>query len=339
MKGGKYRPMQALEPNSSLVWDVHACLPLDVNTPFSLLDVHREGGTNVLSINVGMDMNPVDQILRVIAAFRAKIRAEPSKFLQVESFADIGRARAQGRLAIYFDLEGSVMLQDMPEMIDVYHRLGVRQIHFAYNRNNSVAGGCHDDDSGLTDLGREMVAEVNRLGLLMDCSHMGTTSCYDVLACSTKPVIFSHTNPLSISGHARCIDDALIKACAAQGGVIGLSGYHRFLGVSGEPQVEDMLAQIEYVVNLVGTAHIAIGLDYMHNAAGLSDFSTDIDQDYWWPPKYQYPASLDEHQHVFSPMLLRPLATAMIRTGYDPTDVDAILGGNMLRIAEQTWQP
>ena len=82
-------------------------------------------------------------------------------------------------------------------MVALYRDLGVRQIHLAYNRNNSVADGCHDVERGLTALGRKIVAAVNEAGLLMDCSHTGRRCSLDIMAASTQPVIFSHSKPLA----------------------------------------------------------------------------------------------------------------------------------------------
>ena len=131
-------------------WEAHACLPLHPAADFSPMDALRAAGVNYVSINVGMDMNPVAQIMAVIAAFRAKIAANPERYQLVSSVADIREAAAAGRLAIGFDLEGAMPLQEHPEMVALYRDLGVRQIHFAYNRNNSVADGCHDEARGLT---------------------------------------------------------------------------------------------------------------------------------------------------------------------------------------------
>ena len=126
-------------------WEAHACLPLSPDADFAPLDRYRAAGVHYVSINVGMDMNPLSQVLSVIAAFRTKIAAHPERYVLASSVADIERAAGEGRLAVGFDLEGAMPLQEQPEMVALYRDLGVRQIHLAYNRNNSVADGCHDE--------------------------------------------------------------------------------------------------------------------------------------------------------------------------------------------------
>ena len=188
------------------------CLPLHPRASFAPIDQLRAAGLNYVSINVGMDMNPVSQILPVIAGYRATIAAHPEKYTLVSSVADIAPARLAGQIAIGFDLEGAMPLLDQPDMVALYASLGVRQIHFAYNRNNSVADGCHDAERGLTPLGRRMVHAVNDAGLLMDCSHTGRRCSLEIMQASAKPVIFSHANPLALVEHGRNISDEQIRA-------------------------------------------------------------------------------------------------------------------------------
>ncbi|HSY26384.1 MAG TPA: membrane dipeptidase, partial [Burkholderiaceae bacterium] len=154
-------------------WEAHLCLPLHPNADFSPIDRLRDAGVSYVSINVGADMNPVAQVMSVIAGFRSTIEANPDRFAMAGTVDDILQAAAVGKISISFDLEGALPLLDQPEMVALYAALGVRQIHFAYNRNNNIADGCHDVERGLTALGNRMVQAVNEAGLLMDCSHTG----------------------------------------------------------------------------------------------------------------------------------------------------------------------
>ncbi|OSQ39050.1 peptidase M19 [Thalassospira mesophila] len=320
----------------TFTWDAHACLPLDPVIPIDLLDTYRAGNIDYVCINVGMDMNSVAHILRVIAAFRAKIAAHPDKYMQIETFDDLARAKQAGLLGVGFDLEGSVMLQDMPEMVPVFARLGVKQIHFAYNRNNSVAGGCHDDDIPLTALGHDMVKAVNNAGMIMDCSHTGRQSSLDIMRVSTKPVVFSHANPKVLGGHERCIDDEQIKACAATGGVIGVCGFQRFMKSANAPDVPDMVRHIDYLVKLVGVDHVGIGLDTMPSVKGADDFPDGVDRAFYWPKERGYGPNAGGAA-VFDPRKLPALADTLINEGYLPDMVDKIMGENFVRVAKDSW--
>ncbi len=187
----------------SIVWDAHACLPLIPGHSMEALERHRAAGVSFVSVNVGMDMNPMAQIMRIIAGFRAWLEQHSDHFLLAGSVADVERAKREGKLAVAFDLEGSVMLADDPAMVRLYRDLGVRQIHLAYNRDNSVAGGCHGNDVPLTPLGRRVVEAINRAGLIIDCSHSGYRTSMEIMERSTRPVIFSHSNPRALKNHAR----------------------------------------------------------------------------------------------------------------------------------------
>src|SRR5471030_2567037 len=154
----------------ALVWDAHSCVPLKPEFGLAMLSQHRRAGVDYVSINVGYDPIPWPHSLRVLAGFRAWVLQHPEEFQLVETIADVHAAKRDGRLGVSFDLEGALAFDGDLDMIALYHRLGVRQAHLAYNRNNPVAGGCHDEDIPLTAFGRRVVGEINRLGILMDCS-------------------------------------------------------------------------------------------------------------------------------------------------------------------------
>ena len=319
-------------------WEAHACLPLHPQADFSPLDRLREVGVNYVSINVGMDMNPLSQIMTVLAAFRAKIAAAPERFRLVGSVADIEAAASAGVLAIGFDLEGAMPLLEQPEMVALYRDLGVQQIHFAYNRNNSVADGCHDVERGLTPLGQRMVSAVNHAGMLMDCSHTGRRCSLDIMAASSKPVIFSHANPLALVEHGRNISDEQIRACAATGGVVCVSGVSVFLG-STTPDVDDVARHAAYIANLVGVAHVGIGLDISFRQPELDDNPPgDYDPGYWWPKSAGYDRAISRITYT-PPETWQLLDAALQKTGMTAADAAAVMGDNMLRVARASWQP
>lgn len=319
-----------------LNWEAHACLPLHPQADFSPLERLRDAGVNYVSVNVGMDMNPVSQILSVLAAFRANIAAQPDRFMLASSVADIEKAAASGLLAIGFDLEGAMPLQEQPESVALYRDLGVRQIHFAYNRNNSVADGCHDVERGLPPLGRRMVEAVNAAGVLMDCSHTGRRCSLDIMAASSQPVIFSHANPLALVEHGRNISDEQIRACAATGGVICVSGVSIFLGAR-TPTADDVARHAAYVANLVGLQHVGIGLDISFRQDELNDNPpVDYDPAYWWPESAGYHRALE--RITYTPVeTWQRLAQALQRVGMTPGEAASVMGLNMMRVAGQVW--
>jgi membrane dipeptidase len=317
-------------------WEAHTCLPLHPDASFAPLERYRTAGVHYVSINVGMDMNPLSQILPAMASFRARLLAQPDRYLLPRTVADIERARHEGKLAVGFDLEGSVPLLEHPDMVALYRDLGVRQIHFAYNRNNPVAGGCHDVPQGLTALGRRMVDAMNAAGVLMDCTHTERRTTLDIMACSRHPVVFSHANPLTLVEHGRNISDEQIRACANTGGVVCISGVSRFLGTD-TPEAADIARHMAYVANLVGPQHVGLGLDIGFGEAHLDDTPPPpFDPAHWWPASAGYGHGISEMR--YAPVeTWQALPAALQAAGFSPADIDGALGDNMARVARTVW--
>jgi len=318
----------------SLVWEAHACLPLLPGQDMSPLERYRDAGFHHVSVNVGMDMTPTVQVLRVIAGFRNWIRQNSDRFLLARSLDDIDAAAQSGRLAITFDLEGSDMLERDPAMVSLYAELGVRQMLLAYNRDNACAGGVHGAGTGLTDLGRAVIGEMNRCGIIADCAHASKRASLDIIEASRKPAVFSHANVKALFDHPRNIDDEQIRACAAAGGVIGITGLDVFLG-DPELSTDAYIRQIQYVADLVGPGHVGIGLD-MVLVPGHSDLPDGDDEERWWPSQYYGGIT---SLRCIPPERIGDILGALGRAGFSPADVEGIAGRNFRRIAEASWLP
>ncbi len=318
-------------------WEAHACLPLHPQADFAPIDRLRAAGVHYVSINIGMDMNPLAQVMAVIAGFRATVAAHPDKYRMVATLQDIEAAKAAGCIGVGFDLEGAMPLLEQPEMVALYKSLGVHQMHLAYNRNNSVAGGCHDTEQGLTPLGHKIVEAINQAGVLMDCSHTGRKCSLDIMAASSAPVIFSHANPVALVEHGRNITDEQIKASAATGGVICVNGVSFFLGTDN-PTAVDLARHAAYVADLVGVEHVGIGTDISFSQPELNDTPPgDYDPTYWWPQSAGYDRTTTRSS--YPPIeAWRELSTELQRTGMTADEAALVMGGNMMRVARQVWR-
>ncbi|MCS6877534.1 MAG: dipeptidase [Geminicoccaceae bacterium] len=321
----------------AIVWDAHVCLPLHPDADLGVLRRHLAAGATFVSVNVGMDLNPLPQILTVLASFRAQLRARPDLFVPVDTAEDVVRAKAQGKLAVAFDLEGAIPLCGRPEMVRLFYDLGVRQMHLAYNRNNAVAGGCYDEDVPLSPLGREIVKAIYAAGMFMDVSHTGHRSSLEIMDMGLGPVIFSHANPRALKDDKRNATLEQIRACAATGGVICVNGVGRFLTDprAGTPAILDA---VDWLVERVGPAHVGLGLDYSYPTQGLDDSPPDLDRDYWWPRREGYGSGLTGIR-IAAPEQLPEITEGLLARGYAEDDVRRILGENMLALARATWKP
>jgi len=325
-----------ITPQNTFTWDAHCGFEMTPNAPIApLLEPWRLAGIDYFSINVYYDPHPWTRCIENIAALRRRIVQEAPWCQLVATVADIDAAHANGKAAVTFDIEGMNALNGRADLVQTYYELGVRQMLFAYNRNNLAGGGCHDTDVGLTDFGRAIIDEMNRVGMIIDCSHAGFKTSMEAMEHSQAPVIFSHANALALADHGRNIRDEQIRACAATGGVIGINGLNLFLGDGDQPQPATVARHIAYVAELVGVQHVGIGLDFDPGVYDLDD--PDLlseDNPEYWPEEAGY----DQPIESLSVTKLPDICHELLTIGFTQTDLTAILGGNFRRVAEQVWK-
>jgi membrane dipeptidase len=317
----------------AIVWDDHSGFGPHPDVDLDHLQIWRNAGVDYLSVDAGFDVMEWTDTLKTLAAFRRWILAHADEYVFVQSTESVRRAKREGKLAVSFDLEGMNALDGRLDMVGLYHALGVRQMGLAYNLNNLAGGGCHDEDIGLTDFGREVIQEMNRLGMLIDCSHASYQTSMEAIHLSADPVIFSHSNPRALCDHERNIRDDQISACAEKGGVIGVCGIGAFLG-EDDIRTERIADHVDYLVRLVGPDHVGIGLDYDFEVESVDDFENlTPEQAAYWPPD-QY----DTQEVSFaSPDQLLELTEELLARRYSSKDIHKILGENFLRVASQVW--
>jgi membrane dipeptidase len=318
-----------------LVVDMHAGFAPEVGIDFAILRPWRDAGVDHVSLNVGYDAMPWDESLRAARHYHEQLSALDGIRL-VSTVDDMLAARAAGELAVSLDLEGACALNGDVGMLAEYHALGVRHMLFAYNRNNDMGGGCHDDDCGLTPLGREAVAEMNRLGMVVDASHCGSRTALDLMEASATPVIFSHSNAVAVRAHGRNISDDLIEACAQQGGVIGLCGIGIFLG-DNDDRPSTMADHACHIADLVGTEHVALGVDWAPPTPSMPDLSAFVaTRPDFWPDGNGYEVV---DLRIMQPGGIAELCTLLAERGWTRADLVGLLGANYLRVARQAWSP
>ncbi|MCU0505093.1 MAG: dipeptidase [Chloroflexi bacterium] len=317
----------------ALVWDNHSGFDPRPHADLENLRVWRDAGVDYLSINVGYDVMDPAMTLRSLAAYRAWLRAHPDGYVLIDRAADAWRAKREGRLAVTFDLEGMNALDGNVDMVEVLYDLGVRQMLFAYNRTNLAGAGCHDEDTGLTPFGRDVVRAMNRVGMVVDCSHSGHRTTMEAMESSGDPVIFSHSNAWALAPHGRNIRDDQIRGCAATGGVVCVTGIGRFLG--GDAGTATFVDHVAYIADLVGPAHVGISLDYAFEVGGIEDLLSAHPE--YWPPS-EYPAGSGGPHDFMPPGSLPEITAVMLQRGFSEVEVRGVLGENMLRVASQVWK-
>jgi membrane dipeptidase len=315
---------------SAVVWDNHACLPLRTEASFlPQLDRYRKAGVSVVSINVGFAEMSRAEHLAILTFFREWIALRPEAYHLIATVEDVRRCKAEGKLGIVFDIEGMGPVLDDPSQVQTFYQLGVRWMLIAYNRNNAAGGGCLDADRGLTPVGRAIIDEMERVGMVLCLSHTGARTAAEALEFSRHPVIFSHSNPYGHTPHPRNVSDDLMHACARTGGVIGLSGIGPFLG-TGENLVARLLGQLRYVVDLVGAEHVGLGLDYVFDRE-------ELDNHVRRNPAL-YPAGIVGGMPMIEPEAIGAIAEGLARDHLTDGQIRGILGENWLCVASRVWR-
>lgn len=257
------------------------------------------------------------------------------------SVTDIDRGRREGKLVIGFHSQETRPIGEDLKRIEGLYALGVRHMLLAYNVRNLVADGCAEPaDAGLSNFGRQVVREMNRVGMIVDCSHTGRRSSLEAIELSERPVIFSHSNAYSVCPHIRNIRDEQIRACAARGGVIGVNGVGGFLG-DVEARTESVFRHIDYIATLVGPLHVGLGTDYVkifprndHPAVWKAINAT---QKPWPDPANAWPNPTGTQvrgadSRCFAPEQLVELIELMLARGYSTDVVKGIVGSNFRRV-------
>lgn len=317
---------------SALVWDNVWPLEPWCGNGYEQLATFAAAGWNVLSLTIAGDNHNISQAFTRVSEARRFLLANQDRYALVNRHHDIEAARSQGKMAVTLHFEGTRCFERNIEVIESFYALGVRHTLLAFNNSNSAAGGCMEaNDGGLTAWGRRIIAEMERVGMLVDLSHTGRRSSLDALAIATRPMLFTHSNVDSLATHPRNLTSEQIRACAATGGLIGLSSSSGYLGDEAA-STESMFRHVDSIVSLVGIDHVAMGFDIVFDCAALNDWvrgrpdEWPMARDPTWPGfKYAQPSQLEE------------LVLRMLRAGYGQDAIAQFLGGNYLRVTRRSW--
>jgi membrane dipeptidase len=322
----------------------------------------KEGGLDALffSIWVPSDVTgppAVKRALEQIDAVREAARLHPGELALATSAADVRRAAAAHKIAALMGMEGGHMIDDDIRLLRDYAALGVRYMTLTHFKNNNWADSSTDKPAhnGLTDFGKDVVREMNRLGMMVDISHVADKTFYDALAVTTAPVIASHSSCRAIANHPRNMTDDMLRALAKNGGVVMINYHAAFLSeefrVASEKRSGTVVASMDAMSKKCGGNEacttlesdridheamvkgelpkvtwdkIVEHIDHAVKVAGADHVGLGSDFDGATMPLGMEDASK-----------LPKITEALLRKGYSEPDVEKILGGNILRVMEQ----
>jgi len=289
----------------------------------------REGGLDAAFFSIYMPgtitgPDAVKRSLLLIDHVRSLAEQHPNEIVLATTAAEVRAAHKAGKFAALMGMEGGHMIDDSLAVLRDYQRLGVRYLTLSHsvNTNWSDSSGDTPKHNGLTDFGKDVVRELNRLGMLVDISHVSDKTFWDALETSKAPLVASHSSLRSISGHPRNMTDDMIRALGGKGGVIMINYSRSFLsdelyqaGLKNVPPAqrptvswEKIVEHIDHAAKLVGATHVGLGSDF--DGTTVPDGMDDVS-------------------------MLPKITAALLDKGYSEQDVKNILGENILRLLEK----
>jgi len=248
--------------------------------------------------------------------------------------------------AAFLQFQSCETIGDDLRRIEYFHTKGLRILQLTHHNNNLCAGGAIEPEpSGLTPLGREGIAEMNRVGLLPDVAHGSAPTIVEAAQASRSPLVYSHGACRAIVDHPRCINDDGIRAIADTGGVIGIFMMSFWLTTDPEPSIDHLIAHIRHVIDIGGMDAVGIANDFpmagQENLRKLNNDNAEGVKEYlgWWQAmrKLGVPGYEQDPQHVVIPQLnnlsrLTTIREALIEAGFSHSEVTKIMGGNWRRV-------
>jgi membrane dipeptidase len=303
----------------------------------------RQGGLDCVHVTIAYHENFRETVLN-LEQWNRWFEAYDDLICPAGSAADVRAAKASGRTAILFGFQNPSPIEDDIGLVEIWHRLGVRFMQLTYNNQSLLATGCYEEtDSGITRMGREVIAEMNRVGLVVDMSHSAEASTLQAMEISRRPIVVSHANPASWHPARRNKSDAILQGLAETGGMLGFSVYPHHLQGGSDCQLDDFCTMIAKTAEKMGVDPIAIGSDlcqdqpdsvveWMRNGRWTKtlDFGEGSAAAAGFPPQPDWFRDSRDFGNI---------AKGLAQKGFDAGEVAKIMGGNWLRFFEQNFEP
>jgi membrane dipeptidase len=328
----------------SLVIDMLAVLKLDFTPEAFALPATDEEAAMFRSCGITGFHNSVglggptayDDALSFLAAWQGYVGRNSHIYSLVGRAADLDTAKANKKIAVIMGIQNADHFRE-PKDVKAFYQLGQRCSQLTYNSQNFIGtGGTDRIDGGISDFGVEIIKAMNEVGMLIDVSHCGDKTTLDAIELSPKPIAITHSNCRALNDHPRLKTDEAIRALAAKGGVMGITGVRMFVRNTEPTTVEHMVDHIDHVVKLVGIEHVGIGSDSDLN--GYDDMPEKQNKELRAAYKSSYAfrdkIDTDGFDH---PKKVFDLTDALVRRGYSDDDITLVLGGNFRRLLGATW--
>lgn len=301
----------------------------------------KASGITAVNLTVS-SANTLGATFRDMAYWERELQAHADVLTKIYSVADIRRAKETRRLGLIYGFQNAAMIEGDVSNVDVFQRFGVRIIQLTYNDRNLLGDGCLEPaNAGLSRYGRDVVARMNELRMVVDLSHCGLQTTSDGIDASSRPVAITHSGCRGVFDHPRSKTDAILRALANKGGVIGIY-MMPFLNAQGQPMAADLVRQIEYAVNVAGEDHVGIGSDLSITPHVVNAEYEARHRRFVEGRKQRGIAAPREEDYMFvkdlnAPRRLEMIADQLLTRGHSQARVEKIIGGNWMRLFGDVW--
>ncbi|MBC8440359.1 MAG: membrane dipeptidase [Deltaproteobacteria bacterium] len=258
--------------------------------------------------------------------------------MPVHEVPDIREAKKLNKTGIILGFQNTSAIEDNLDLLTIFHGLGIRVIQLTYMEGNLIGQGCLERfDAGLTSFGLEVIEEMNRLGILIDLSHVGHRTTMDAIEASQKPVAFTHANPKSLCDHPRNKPDEALMAVAEKGGVVGATIFPPFLPAGNKSTLNDFIDVIDYLADMIGYDHVAVGTDFTEGQP-KEWFDWILTGKSKKGPALNLNHPLKNPEGIESTADFPNLTSALLNRGYSELNIQKIMGGNIMRVLSEVWE-
>lgn len=332
---------------SAIVIDGNLVGPFDDAGPLdrATADQVLGSGLTAFKLSIGGSSGAFDPVKADIAALDKAIALSPDVYMKIMTAEDLVVAKRTRRVGVIYSFEDAGMLDGKPANIDHFSALGVRVMQLGYNTVSPFASGvmAPQPSAGLTALGHEAVARMNACGVTLDLSHADERSSLQALAASTRPAAITHAGCYSAYAHPRNKSDAVLRAVADRGGVVGLYGLSYISAGPAQQSLDDYMAHMLHALKVCGEDHVGIGSDAL-----LTPFDTSPESMAEWDAsiaarKAAGVSAPGEGRPPFVTGLNRAdraevIARALLDRGQPVRVVEKVLGANFQRVFAETWR-
>jgi membrane dipeptidase len=317
----------------------------DAENQKKLREIWDMSGVDCVFQNCGEESNDIETLIKRLSSYTGVIDRVDSVYERAAFPEQLAGIRERGKKALYITTNGvpipSKLISSHEALmyLQVFFNFGVRMMHMTYNRRNLIGDGCAElSDGGLSAFGKDVVKEMNRVGIIPDVAHSGQRTSLETALCSEKPVVASHSVAGKFSTHYRAKGDDVIAAIKKTNGYIGICAYPKFIQL--EKNLKSFIDHIDYVAKTFGVDHVAIGTD-TGSAVGEVTFNNkfpanrSIYEQFWTPPG----ANVDATEEQWDSLAWTnwPLYTVgLVQRGYSDEEIQKIIGGNVLRVCRDT---